>query len=429
MQKNEITSKVYEGFRNIKNVSTVKTDDMFLERDSHLYNFDTYVPFRTDAFIPELISLIYASPTLLGCIEKLTDFTIGQGFKIDKSRTVLGEVNILDISDDELMALSKFIESPQNLNGETLMEIIYKCAFNLWGIGNCFVEITKNKNSIALYSHECKDIKPKRDKSRIIKKYGFCSTSNWFGNEVIDINAYPNFSDATADDDTQKSIIRVSKYALSNYYWGLPKWIAGKLWAELEYLIAKRNISHFRNGMIPSGILQIFGSMTKEEADEYVKIMSDKFTGTDNDFKVLFQIVRDPANKANFVPLATTDQDGAYMDLERLCKEMICTPIGISTSLLSTKSAGEIGSNQQLRTEFETLYNTIIVKVQNDLLNKIVIPYLRECSNIETFDIVLRSALKKVNLNFINIIPVSFMGDINIDNILTMEEKRNILGF
>jgi hypothetical protein len=157
--------------------------------------------------------------------------------------------------------------------------------------------------------------------------------------------------------------------------------------------------------------------------------MTERFTGTDNDFKVLIQILRDPANKANFVPMSNPkEQDGAFMELEKMCKEMICTPMGISTSLLSTKSAGEIGGNQQLRSEFEALYNTVVAKVQTDVLQKIVHPYLKEAATV-TQDTVLKSALTKAQLAFINVIPVSFMGDLNISEVLTQNEKREIAGY
>jgi hypothetical protein len=181
--------------------------------------------------------------------------------------------------------------------------------------------------------------------------------------------------------------------------------------------------------MIPSGVLQIFGNLTKGEADKYVKTMTDRFTGVDNDFKVLIQILRDPANKANFVPMSNPkEQDGAYLELEKSCKEMICTPMGISTSLLSAKSAGEIGGNQQLRSEFEALYNTVVAKVQNDILQKIVTPYLREAAAVQK-DPTLKAALLKAEIAFVNVIPVSFMGDLNIAEVLSTNEKREIAGF
>ena len=413
----------------ILNVSKVKSEDFFVERSAQIdviYDSEKYIPFRHDGFLDELVGLIYASPTLSGCVEKLTDFTVGQGFTLLSEQQTLqaGLTRRNDLTEPEAYALTDFLSLPQNAAGEMLLDVIQKVAFNLWGLGTAFVEVTKSKASIAIYCHEVRDVRPKKNANRIADTYGF--SLDWQLGNVVDIAAFPTYTE-TGNGAT--TIIRVSKYALAHYYWGLPKWVSAKMWAEMEYLIVKRNISHFQNGMIPSGILQIFGNMTKKEADNYVRVMTEKFTGAGNDFKVLFQILRDPANKANFVPLAQQgEQEGAYLELEKVCKEMICTPMGISPSLLSAKTAGEIGSNQQLRSEFEALYNTVVVKTQNDILTKVVTPYLRAAATVQS-DPVLKSALQKAVLGFINIIPVSFMGDVTISDVLTKDEQRDILGF
>lgn len=423
-QKTNPKPNSYEGLHLVTNKSVVKTDDFFVERNFNVFSGVEFVPFRNGEFIEELTALIYVSPTLSGAIEKLTDFTIGQGWQLlNEVQTLqVGGKAVIEYTDEEVTALSEWLSAPQNAAGETLYEIVKKLVFSYFAYGNAFCEITKTKKSISIYAHEARDLRPKKSNDRIVTAFGFCK--DWdSGEPIVTIQRYsPQMPSDT-------SVIHWAKYALSNYYWGLPKWISSKLWAELEYLIPKRNISHFKNGMVPSGVLQIFGNMTKQEADKYVKTMTERFTGTDNDFKVLIQILRDPANKANFVPMSNPkEQDGAFLELEKACKEMICTPMGISTSLLSTKSAGEIGGNQQLRSEFEALYNTVIVRVQNEALQKIVYPYMKEAAQI-TQDATLKNALNKAQLAFINIIPVSFMGDLNISEVLTQNEKREIAGY
>lgn len=412
---------LYEGMH-IINKASIKTDDLFVDRDIEM-NVGEYVPFRTPDFIDELTGLIYVSPTLSGAIEKLTDFTIGQGWQLLDQMQGLqsGVKSHIEYSDQEVAALSLWLDQPQNAAGETLYEVVKKVVFSYWAFGNAFCEICKTSTSVSIYAHETKDIRPVKSTDKIVTKFGYCK--KWgAGETIVPIPRYPDLKEGAA-------IIHFSKYALGSYYWGLPKWISSKLWVELEYLIPKRNIAHFKNGMVPSGVLQIFGNMTKPEADKYVKTMTEKFTGVDNDFKILIQILRDPANKANFVPMSNpAEQDGAFMKLEDMCKEMICTPMGISTSLLSAKSAGEIGGNQQLRSEFEALYNTVVVKVQIDVLQKVVTPYLREAAAV-TKDGALASALKKAQLSFVNVVPVSFMGDLNISDVLTQNEKREIAGY
>ena len=53
---------------------------------------------------------------------------------------------------------------------------------------------------------------------------------------------------------------------------------------------------------------------------------------------------------------------------------------------------------------------------------------MKEAAQI-TQDATLKNALNKAQLAFINIIPVSFMGDLNISEVLTQNEKREIAGY
>lgn len=253
----------------ITNKLEVKSDDFFVERDLDIFSGVEYIPFRSADFIAELTALIYVSPTLSGAIEKLTDFAVGQGWQLlnEVQSLQAGVPKAIEYTEQETDAMSKWLAEPQNAAGETLYEVVKKLVFSYFAYGNAFCEITKSNTSISIYAHETRDLRPQKSNDRIVTTFGFCK--HWDSGEmVVNIPRYPNLDKGTA-------VIHWSKYALSHYYWGLPKWISAKLWAELEYLIPKRNIAHFKNGMVPSGVLQIFGNMTKQEADKYVKTMTE----------------------------------------------------------------------------------------------------------------------------------------------------------
>jgi hypothetical protein len=150
--------------------------------------------------------------------------------------------------------------------------------------------------------------------------------------------------------------------------------------------------------------------------------MRNKMTNTGNDFKVIFQISENPDLVTKFTPFEQSYQ-GYFMELATLCKEFIAVGMGVPLSLVQA-TAGQLGNNQQLRSEFELLYNTEIFEIQQAVLTKIVKPYLDTVADQEN-----KPWLKEVELGFKNIIPVSYKGDLDINKVLTVNDGRDLLGY
>ena len=150
--------------------------------------------------------------------------------------------------------------------------------------------------------------------------------------------------------------------------------------------------------------------------------MKAKFTNTGNDFKVIFQVLSNPDLKANWQSFEQT-YAGYFMELANLCKEFISVGFSFPLALMQAQS-GQLGNNQQIRSEFEILYNTKIYAIQEAIIGGIVKPYLDTVAENEGLDF-----LKGVELGFKNIVPVSFAGDMTVDNLLTTNEGRELLGY
>ena len=68
------------------------------------------------------------------------------------------------------------------------------------------------------------------------------------------------------------------------------------------------------------------------------------------------------------------------------------------------------------------MQNTVIKPRQNLLLSKIINPFLQEIG-------VYNQAFRDVTFGVSNTLPVSFMGDIKVEDNLSTNEKREILGY
>jgi capsid portal protein len=361
---------------------------------------------------------------------------VGDGFipMKGKANTLLttsmkGEV----ITDNSLNEIEDVI-SQVNLHGQNLQEVLAQLAFDYDAFGNSFCEIVKGKVGsepftyiyhVPVYNIGIR----KAEADQLIKSVGIYD--NWeevplttdgvfYESEGFrEVPMYPDFK--KFEDGTQRSVIHVKQYAAGYFYFGLPEWIGAKMWAEMEYRIQRFNTSKFENGFMPSGIMQFFGSITPAEAKKLVEGIESKFTGMANNHKLFVQVLRDEKLKANWIP-TSKENEGEFLNLQNLAASAIVVANRWSKSLAGFATAGQLGSNQQIRQEMEYLQSTVIKPRQNLMLSKIINPYLAEIG-------LYNPALKDVQFSISNTLPVSFMGDIVVEDNLTQDEKREILGY
>lgn len=415
-------------------------EDIFNEPSRERLDFTgaKWVRFFTqkDDFLKSLIAIVNNSPTLRRIIEDKTNMVVGDGFipMKGKSNTLLttsmkGEV----ITDDSLNEIEDVI-SQVNLHGQNLQEVLAQLTFDYDAFGNSFCEIVKGKVGsepftyiyhVPVYNIGIR----KAEADQIIKSVGIYD--NWeevplttdgifYESEGFrEVPMYPDFK--KFEDGTQRSVIHVKQYAAGYFYFGLPEWIGAKMWAEMEYRIQRFNTSKFENGFMPSGIMQFFGSITPAEAKKLVEGIESKFTGMANNHKLFVQVLRDEKLKANWIP-TSKENEGEFLNLQNLAASAIVVANRWSKSLAGFATAGQLGSNQQIRQEMEYLQSTVIKPRQNLMLSKIINPYLAEIG-------LYNPALKDVQFSISNTLPVSFMGDIAVEDNLTQDEKREILGY
>jgi len=168
-------------------------------------------------------------------------------------------------------------------------------------------------------------------------------------------------------------------------------------------------------------VMQFFGSITPDQAKKLVEGIESKFTGMGNNHKLFVQVLRDEKLKANWIP-TSKESEGEFLNLQNLAASAIVVANRWSKSLAGFATAGQLGSNQQIRQEMEYLQSTVIKPRQNLMLSKIINPYLAEIGQYNP-------VFKDVQFSISNTLPVSFMGEIKVEDNLTQDEKREILGY
>jgi hypothetical protein len=395
---------------------------------------------QNNTFQKNLFAIANNSPTLRRIIEDKTSMVAGDGFIpfLGKSNSIISTSQKAApvTNEKQLFDIETAVEKV-NLHGQNLQDVLTMLTKDYETFGNCFAEIVKAKIGTEqvcyLYHVPVHFFAIRRtEQDRIVRAFGVYDNwediplnfnaddaSTYKDRGFREISAFPIFSDH--DDGTQRSIIHLAQYAPGYAYFGLPEWIAARIWAQIEYRTQRLNDSKFENGFMPSGIMQIFGSMTNNEAKDLIKAIEDKFTGTGNNHKLFAQVLRDPNYKLNWVPL-TKEQEGEFMNLCNVAAENIVVASRWSKVLTGISTAGVLGSNQQLRLELEYAQNTVIKPKQSMFCSRVINPFLAILAESNT-------AFKDVQFSIGNSMPVSFFGDIDIETNLTTNEKREILGY
>jgi hypothetical protein len=111
------------------------------------------------------------------------------------------------------------------------------------------------------------------------------------------------------------------------------------------------------------------------------------------------------------------------MQLQNIAQQAIISAHRWTMSLTGLRSSGSLGSNQQIRSEFDIVYNTVIRPNQRLFLTKFLNPVIQDAGKF------FGKNWTNIALDIAKPMPVSFAGDLKIENVLTLDEQRAELGF
>lgn len=394
----------------------------------------SYVPFLTfdNWALDNFFAIAENSPTTHAIIKQKTEYSMGDGFIAVPSANnevlpLIRTLRNVDIDQDAAEALNDYAKSV-NVQGDTLEEVT-RCAFNeLYAYGNAFILLKmfdaggdKFATLENLPIYFCRPMKC--TEGRLYPTHiGF--SEDFQENEIqpSTVVNYPLFPLMEEVEGVVYSVIQLKVKNPNFTYWGLPDWAPAKIWGEIEYRIPKFNQSMFENGFTPSAIISLFGATNNEEAQQLVNGLKSCFTNTGNNGKMFVQALRDETQKADVQVLNNTYQ-GQFLDLQNMAFDAIVAAHRWTRSLTGLRQAGSLGSNQQIRAEFDIAYNTVIRPMQRMVLGKFINPVLDVIGDYLGHD------WHGIDLDISKPMPISFMADIDPTTVLTMDEMREALGY
>lgn len=398
-------------------------------RQSGIYKIvGDYIAFLTegDSLLWTINEVFNNSPTTRSIIRQKATMCVGDGFTAHKGRRsglfqtlTKASTEVVDIP--ELEGLNDALQVI-NTEGESLLDVAYKCAIEYITYGNAYFGMARTSDGV--YGFNIPFVK-----GRVAEKKpgdtGYVGINeDWKIKSFTDgtVERLPLWPVWEVDEDgIERTVVHIKDYAPGFDYYGLPEWISALLYAEIEYRISKFNSSKFENGFTPSGLLQMFGAVSPEEARDIVNEVHNQFTGTGKNSGLLVQVLSDETYKAVFTPFERTSE-GEFLQLSQISAQAIVSAHRWTMSLAGFATAGQLGTNEQTRMEFEIAQNNVIRPIQEFILSAVVNRYVDEVAKINP-------ALSGIYLGFANSTPVSFLGQIDVNQVLTENEKREIAGY
>jgi len=349
-----------------------------------------FIPFGDDNLFPQFLAEIKRqSPT---------------------HRAILGQKKILSIgkqfaSEDPFV--QRFIDDVNT--GDSMREVYGRLMDDYYSFGNAYLQVVQHDAGVNLYHIDATKCRISKNQQHVYIHPNWAKYNSSKEDTVV-VPVYPKFEKKTA-------IIHFKDYEPTFNYYGLPDFVASLEWLAIDWELQSYNHSKFKNNFTPSAIVEINGDMGEEEAEQLVKDAQKRWTGKGNNSKILFLVKNGDTSPAN-VTVLSDNSDGSFMELQRLTSQNIITSHRWQPAMSGIVSAGKMSNTgNEIRIAWEMVMGTIIKDVEELLFNKIQ-QVLKEQTNlnIDDFQIVYEP-------------PVSFISDIVPNQVLTINEQRELLGF
>ena len=348
-----------------------------------------FIPFGTNNLFPQyLAELKRKSSTHRSVLAQKTIFTSGAKF----------------VTNNE--DVKEYIKDV-NADGESLREVFKKLADDYYSFGNAYLEGVLYDGGLNLYHIDATTVRMSKNKKEVYVHPDWAKY-NSMKDKLSIIPIYPKVKGS-------RFVIQFKDYEPTFQFYGLPDYIAALEHIAVDYEIGKWNHTKFKNGFQPSAIVEINGDMGEEEAKKLVREAQKKFVGDGNNGKIMFIVKNGDTSSAN-VQIIKDDQEGSWIDLQRITDQNIVTAHRWQPSLSGLVSSGKMNNTgSEIRIAYDLAMTTVIRDTTNILLEPI-----KRIINLEV-------GIDTEDLTVVYEPPISFLADIDPKQVLTINEQRAML--
>tara|TARA_R110002074_G_scaffold294532_3_gene466144 strand:+ start:6315 stop:7649 length:1335 start_codon:yes stop_codon:yes gene_type:complete len=352
---------------------------------------DDWIPFGTNNLFPqELSELSRSASTHRAILGTKTTFSIGEGLRTNNK------------------ALKSLLEDV-NTYGESMDDVAKKVLSDYWKLGNGYMEVVVGQGYINFFHQDGTTARVHKKGKHILLHPDWENARRY----LDDMRKLPIYPDFRKDGEVYRTIIHFSDYESTYYYYGMPDYCAALDHIRIANQIGVYNLTRFKNGFMPSAIVELNADMGEDEAQDFIDDAVAKLTGAGDNSKILF-IAKNGDGDATNVQIINDTSDGSFMELQKITNDNIISAHRWNPALSGIQVAGQLGNNQQILTAYDIAMSTVIKEPQQMFL-KVLKKILKTERGISATD-----------LTFYTKPPVSLLGTINPAEFITIREGREI---
>lgn len=370
-----------------------------------------WVPFFADSnnlFINELVAHYEKSSTHRTAINTKMVYTVGDGFIINRKDGQPYQ------TDSKLEAYLNQV----NAEGDSLYELFSQWALDYILTGNFAIETAEAGNRLNLYHRDITEVRLGKPGNKGISKAYISTSWQEIGNRINPntqhkVKSIPIFNYEEVQDH---AMLYMRDYRPGRKFYGLPDYytLGGMKWVQMEYKIPSFNLDRIDNKFMPAGVLTLIGEPPQgKTADEYLRAFIDRFTGEGNNSKLITQLVSSETQEPKYIQL-DDEPEGIFTELQELSVQNLLRAHRTHPALL-VETSGKLSNSNEVRTIFEIFMNTVIVNYQQTLLKPV--NKLLEYAGFGDYE-----------LGISNVTPVTFLGEIDVNAAISINEARKELG-
>jgi hypothetical protein len=270
-----------------------------------------------------------------------------------------------DLSIQDIALANDFINK-ENTNFDTLKDIVKKCVLDKKLFGGYYLEVIWNKagNNFEVLHFPYNNLRKAKDAD------GYWYSKDWSKQkqspEETDLEYIPLFD---PEKPTGRQIFVSKEYRPDLDAYPLPDYAASAVYAEVDVELSNYRLNAIKSGFNAGTILNFSnGRPTEEEKEEIEARLKEKFTGTDRANSLLITFSGNKDSAPTIEHLTPQNVDSQLTELnDQVIQELIIGHHIPNPMLVGIKTAGELGTKDQINDSYELYKNTYIIPNQAEI--------------------------------------------------------------
>lgn len=391
-----------------------------------------YIPFLApkDNFFQLLLEAKLLSPTNNSCVNSKAHYCSGNGFIFN------------DDVNEELITQFEAWSKRVNKKGQNFLKVVKSVFVNHFTVGNNFLEIIRGKvgstHFIKVVNRpflDCRLSEPDEDDIStdviISKKFRSKNAWNLVENQVVRLPIYYGQDLKTfkwhkdSKQGTEHCIIHLKNEVSGYEHYGMPDNVSSLPWQIMEYKSARYNLDNFENNLVIGGVVFVSGNLSNDEAKDVGKdiIYSHTGDGKRGRWAVVSGQNIDAAKSG--IQSFDTHKEGSYIELDNNTVKKIIDSNNWDAALFGQHNTTGLGNGgfAYMNSIYEIKKETVIKPTQTTIINDFIKPFF------EIYDNWCNTKFSDLKIAFKEVRPVTVVGAISVNKIITKDEGRKILGW